>query len=213
MVLELEEEEPGNILGEPLSEKVESLDLLHFLKFDRREIAAVGRVVFRASRSKAGDIFEPPSKTIVQQLESEGEGYQGILVRWRPRRGSLFYEHIGTGEGYIVSPVAFRDGRFRIAFLGSQRQIRLFLGKVEGRALPFKVSSVMDASFSPDSPLGVLTEKQRNVIVSAFRLGYYDLPRKLDSDQLANQLSLVNSTVVEHIRKAERRMLAEMLGE
>jgi len=213
MVLELEEDEQGSVLGESLSEGVESLDLLHFLKFDRKEIAAVGRVGFRVSRRKPDNLFELPSRSIVQPLESEDERYRGILVRWRPRRGSMLYEHIGAGEGYIVSPLGFRDGRFKITFLGSQKQIRMFLGKIEERGLPFKVSSVMDASFSPDSPLGCLTEKQRNVIVSAFRLGYYDLPRKLDSDDLADHLNLVNSTVVEHIRKAERKMLAEMLGE
>jgi predicted DNA binding protein len=125
----------------------------------------------------------------------------------------MFYNHIGTGEGYVISPLGFRENKFRLTFLGSQRQIRLFLGKLEERGLAFRVSSVMDASFSPDAPLGVLTEKQRNVIVSAFKVGYYDLPRKLDSDQLADRLNLANSTVVEHIRKAERRMLAEMLGE
>lgn len=213
MVLEVEEDEPGTILGEALSENVASLDLLHFLKFDRKEIAAVGRVAFREPKRRALGIFEPPARTIVEPLESEDERYRGILVRWRPRRGSVFYDHIGTVEGYIVSPLAYRDHLFRMTFLGSQRQVRLFLGKIEERGLAFKVSSVMDASFSPDSPLGRLTEKQRNVIVSAFRMGYYDVPRKLDSYQLADRLDLVNSTVVEHIRKAERRMLAEMLGE
>ncbi len=122
-------------------------------------------------------------------------------------------DHIGTGEGYVISPFGFRDGRFKITFLGSQNQIRKFLGQVEDHGLSYKVVSVLDASFSPDSPLGRLTERQRSVLVSAFRLGYYDLPRKLNSDQLASKLDLVNSTVVEHIRKAERRMLAEMLGD
>jgi len=212
MTVEVEEGEPGDIMGESLSADVASLELLHFLKFDRKEIAAVGRVRFREPR-RAGDVFDAHGRTVVQQLESENERYQGILVRWRPRRGSMFYNHIGTGEGYVISPLGFRDNKFRLTFLGSQRQIRLFLGKLEERGLAFRISSVMDASFSPDAPLGVLTEKQRNVIVSAFKVGYYDLPRKLDSDQLADRLNLANSTVVEHIRKAERRMLAEMLGE
>jgi hypothetical protein len=213
MVVELYGKRLGAVIGMTVSEDVKSLELLHFLKFDRREIAAVGRVSFKEAASRVAGLFDPEDHTRVQLLEREDAGSFVVLVGWRPRRGSLLAEHIESGGGYMVSPFEFSDGRFRITFLGNQKQIQGFLKRAGTLGLSFRVDSVMDASFSPDSPLGCLTEKQRKVVVSAFRLGYYDLPRKLDSDDLAGKLGLVNSTVVEHIRKAERRMLAEMLGE
>ena len=66
---------------------------------------------------------------------------------------------------------------------------------------------------SCSSPFDCVTEEQRLVLVSAFKLGYCDAPRKLYADKLADQLNLVNSAVVGHIRKAEERMLARVLGE
>lgn len=185
----------------------------HFLKFDRREITAVGRVGFKEAGSKLEGLFDSGDHAKVQLLGREEGRFFVILVSWRPKRGSLLSDHFATGDGYVVNPFEFSDGRFKATFLGNQRQIQEFLGRVDAHGLSYRVVSVIDASFSPDSPLSCLTEKQRKVLVSAFRLGYYDLPRKLDSDQLAHELNLVNSTVVEHIRKAERRMLAEMLGE
>jgi predicted DNA binding protein len=77
----------------------------------------------------------------------------------------------------------------------------------------FKVISLMDAKFLPSSPVSRLTEKQREAIILAFNLGYFDTPRKISSEQLANKLGLANSTLAVHLRRAERRLLAEMLNE
>ncbi len=188
------------------------MELLHFLKFDRKEIAAVGRVSFREADSKVEDLLGISSVTQVQRLEEEGRFWM-ILIRWRPKRGSLVSHHIETGGGYMVDPFEFRDGKIRITFLGNQKQMRELISRVEEHGFSCKVVSAMDAKFSSISPLVYLTEKQRDILTSAFRLGYYDIPKRLDSDQLAEHLNLANSTVVEHIRKAQRRILAGMLGE
>ncbi len=48
--------------------------------------------------------------------------------------------------------------------------------------MKLKVVSLMDAKFSPSSPLQRLTEKQRDVLIKAYKLGYYDRPRKISSE-------------------------------
>jgi predicted DNA binding protein len=58
-----------------------------------------------------------------------------------------------------------------------------------------------------------LTEKQREVLISAHKLGYYDIPRRINSDQLAEHLDIANSTLVEHLRKAEQRLLVHILAQ
>lgn len=202
----------GVVEQTPLA-KVKSLELLHFLKFNTKEIAAVGRVSFKETDSKVEDLTGISNITQVELLEKEEGGSCMVLIRWRPKRGSLISSHIETGGGYIVGPFEFRDGRFKITFVGNQKQTLELIKRVEEHGLSCEVVSAMDAKFSPVSPLVYLTEKQRSILISAFELGYYDIPRRLDSDQLAEYFNLTNSTVVEHIRKAERRMLAGMLGE
>ena len=71
----------------------------------------------------------------------------------------------------------------------------------------------MDAKFLPDSPLSQLTGKQRDVIVAAFRKGYYDVPRRVSSEALTRQLEIREPTLVMHRRKAERRLLSALIGE
>jgi len=76
----------------------------------------------------------------------------------------------------------------------------------------FKVVSLTDARFSSDSPLNALTEKQRRVLSTAYRFGYYNLPRTIDSEQLARKLKLKRSTLVVHRRRAEHRLLAALFS-
>ena len=59
--------------------------------------------------------------------------------------------------------------------------------------------------------MSLLTEKQREVLTAAFQSGYFDIPRKMSSDELAVKLGIRNATFVAHRRKAERRLLAEIL--
>jgi len=66
-------------------------------------------------------------------------------------------------------------------------------------------------AFQPISPLSQLTEKKREVLLAAYKLGYYDIPRKITSQELAERLCLVDSTVVEHLRKAEQRLMTRLL--
>jgi predicted DNA binding protein len=75
-----------------------------------------------------------------------------------------------------------------------------------------KIVSLTDAVFSLNSPLEYLTEKQKAVIIDAFKNGYYDFPRKIGSEALARKLSIREPTLVIHRRKAERRLLAQVLG-
>jgi predicted DNA binding protein len=51
------------------------------------------------------------------------------------------------------------------------------------------------------------------VLIAAYKLGYYDVPRRITSEELAKKLDPVKSTLSAHVRKAERRLLTEMLNE
>jgi len=51
------------------------------------------------------------------------------------------------------------------------------------------------------------------VLVTSFREGYYDIPRRIESRELASKLGLKSSALIEHRRKAERRLLSSILSE
>jgi predicted DNA binding protein len=52
----------------------------------------------------------------------------------------------------------------------------------------------------------VLTSRQREIVLEAIRLGYFDLPRRIDLTQLAMRLSVKPPTLMEILRRAQGKM-------
>lgn len=61
-------------------------------------------------------------------------------------------------------------------------------------------------------PLDELTDRQREVVETAFQLGYYEVPRAVSADRIARELDLDPSTVTEHLQRAERNLMSALLS-
>ncbi|MCU4752511.1 helix-turn-helix domain-containing protein [Halobacteria archaeon AArc-curdl1] len=62
-----------------------------------------------------------------------------------------------------------------------------------------------------ERPIDSLTDRQQQVIQTAFDMGYYDVPRAASTDEIAAELDLDASTVAEHLQRAERNVLGRLL--
>lgn len=60
---------------------------------------------------------------------------------------------------------------------------------------------------SLNSLFGQLTEKQMKALLSAVENGYYEIPKRVTADELARRQGQPRSTLEEHIRKAESKVL------
>jgi hypothetical protein len=63
----------------------------------------------------------------------------------------------------------------------------------------------------PEYPLDGLTSRQREVVETAWEMGYYEVPKDVSADQVALELGLDSSTVNEHLQRAERNLLEQIL--
>jgi predicted DNA binding protein len=63
-----------------------------------------------------------------------------------------------------------------------------------------------------ESLLSKLTHRQRQMLLVAYALGYYDVPRRISSDELSRHLNIDKSTIVEHLRKAERKLIGGIIA-
>ena len=60
---------------------------------------------------------------------------------------------------------------------------------------------------SPNSLLGGLTKKQSSALITALSRGYYEIPKKVSTDEIARSLELPRTTFEEHLRKAESKVM------
>jgi|AntRauMinimDraft_4_1070384.scaffolds.fasta_scaffold00083_27 predicted DNA binding protein len=109
------------------------------------------------------------------------------------------------GEGRILADIpSHRDApAITEAFLAENPESEL-VTKREKAAItpPFSESGVRQV-------LRVhLTDRQLDVVETAFEMGYYDWPRRVTGEDVAAELGIASATFSEHVRTAERKLLA-----
>jgi hypothetical protein len=170
----------------------------------------VAQVAFKDLTSKVEDLLLDGFLVEAQTLEKNKNGVYTVFMRGGPSLSSVL-SFVGVESGYLFPPLGIGEGKIKFSYLGNEAQVKNFLEKINAIGIRYRVVLLSDASFSPISPLSQLTEKQREVLLAAYKLGYYDIPRKITSQELAERLCLVDSTVVEHLRKAEQRLMTRLL--
>lgn len=92
-------------------------------------------------------------------------------------------------------------------FLNSEG-VPVLLNRLSRQRVPFKVEEI-----SPLSADYKLTRRQLAILKSAMEMGLYDFPRRITQDELAARIGITPSTLTEILRRAEKKILGDFLGE
>jgi hypothetical protein len=114
---------------------------------------------------------------------------------------------------YPIGPLEIRDEKVKTSFVGKSGQIRQVPRKDEKGKSEIQDPLAYGCEVFPRLSTLQANRQQRTILTSAYNLGCYDIPRKFDSEQLAKKLNLGRSTVAEHLRKAEQRLIAEAISQ
>ena len=118
-------------------------------------------------------------------------------------------------NGFVHNaPVRIEDGReeWQVCFVDDRTEIEAALDRVREQAgAEVSIDAITSSeSASPsgrDQRLDTLTTKQRQVFEHAREAGYYEWPRKCDTRELADDMGVSKTTLLEHLRKAEAKLL------
>jgi len=209
-VLEIESTEIGKFLGEALPLEFDSFEVLAFLREDVREVAMVCKVSLKDPATLPEEVFSGSSLQVQVLEKLDKQTWICFVKRRRFSRGSI--QHRLLAHGYLSTPFFLKGGSLTASFLGSAAEVKGLLRKLDALGARYRVVSMGDAKFSFDSPMNRLTEKQLRVIVTAYNLGYYGLPRRVSSRELASKLKMSEPTLVMHRRKAEKRLFGAILS-
>src|SRR2546422_2240294 len=121
-------------------------------------------------------------------------------------------------EAVEAPPAIFQDGwgYFRVIAFDEVRTRDLFKDfnkrgpteLIRKRELPL---SVLPSSIWVNSLFGDLTSKQSDALLKAHRYGYYSSPRDVTTESIARSLGVSRSTYEEHLRKAENRIMGNLI--
>ncbi len=141
----------------------------------------------------------------------------GLLGGEFPDPGGL--PEFGNWKPVLAGTPQFVDvDRMRGTFLMNEDELGRFqaisrrYSEKYGAEFPLRILAVSSLKPEADSGLSRLTGKQRKALLLAYTLGYYDVPRRISSEGLARRLNVNKSTLVEHLRKGQRRLLSGILS-
>lgn len=149
------------------------------------------------------DIQQGDERLVVTRecLKRHEEGY---VERYVKRHGCLLLPPLKYEDGMKVVRVLALDGEQLTAFY------RDLVDDVEVEVAEKRTVS-MPLSDSPllrlDVLLPRLSTRQREVLVAAWREGYYRIPREVTTTELAAAFDLERRTVEEHLRLAEGKLM------
>lgn len=94
---------------------------------------------------------------------------------------------------------------------GSQEQLSDMLADMKAAGFDITLEKLQDYHIQ-ETPLDALTARQYEVLELAYELGYYDIPRGSSTSEIAAELGVDDSTVAEHLQRAEHNLLGILLG-
>lgn len=121
----------------------------------------------------------------------------------------------GTDSGDARYPLAEHvdvSGRgVTLTYTGSQDRISNEVAAIQAAGVDVMLKQLRGYRVE-ETALDSLTDRQQELVELAFDQGYYDVPRATTTNELADVIELDDSTVSEHLRRAERNLIAAVLG-
>jgi hypothetical protein len=200
-------------------DKVESLELLELIKVDFKEEI---KLVLSAITMKEGHSLEELRNNefieTLSVIKQEGNTYiclsKARFLRKFSLQHHLDYDKITNDFSFDIiwsTPTRFSQNKMTCSVIGTEENLKRFLNAITFAGTITQIS-FKKATYSEHALLSCLTERQKQVLLAANKYGYYSYPRKINGAQLAKKVGLSKPTVLQHLRKAEMRLISNILA-
>lgn len=152
------------------------------------------------------------SRSSASFMGGQGRVMRDILVDCNPEPGlrGAFAAH-----GFMhYGPSHHRDGRERRSLLTLSNRLSVDQTLADIKAAYDADFDIQRITTTPPRnssrlPFSELSPRQREAFQLARARGYYEYPRGVTAEALADELDITKTTFLEHLRKAERSLLTE----
>jgi len=211
MILELGLKPPFDKMLEQALSNVESYTIIEMVRIDFHRGIKVGIMEVNMREGFAiEDLTLPPPARVVSVIQSAGRTHTCVVQVQAPK------EMLGIFRDFDLdliwdTPMGFSGDSLVLSVVGEDEELRKLMGVIDSIG-EVKEMHVQPASFHREDILANLTDRQREVLVAAKRYGYYEYPRRMNAEELSKRVGISKATLVEHLRKAEGRLMASLLA-
>jgi len=206
--------EPNEMASEglgPLFEKIHSYEVLETLKIDFEEGVVVDLVEFHLKEGiQVHDLQSSGFLEILSVLKSEGKKHTCLIKFLEPEDEKGSFKEFDFDVIY-TTPILMSKEKYVQSVIGDTESLNKFIemNKKMGKVLNM---SFTKAAYQRHDIVSILTDKQKEILIAANKHGYYDYPKKINSQQLADKVNLSKPTLVQHLRKGEGRLMENIFS-
>ncbi len=196
--------------GKPALDAIDSLRVLEVLRIDfNKGIKAFLAEIELKEGCSIENFKRQKNMELLSILKSEGNKYTCLIKGHVPEEFKNLMRKFDL-DLIWDAPMLVSGDKVVFSAIGDQENIKKF---VERMKLIGNIENVSfkKGAYKEHDILSCLTEKQRKIVIEAMKSGYYDYPRKVNSEQLSQKVGISKATLVEHLRKAEGRLLSHIL--
>ena len=173
--------------------------ILNFLPYDFEEFIA--NAIIQIYHYKIDEIIEDikvhPSVigfNILEKYENQAK------INIRTKDPYLLYAIIKNGI-LIDFPVRLSEGLAVWKLVATRKRINDLLLQFEERGINFSLLRILNSDYSIDDNENKLNPEESQVILKAIKLGFFDIPRKISLEELANEMGKSKSALSVRLRK------------
>ena len=211
VVIELRTNEQFRKAQRGIFDKIESIDGLELFRLDFK---SGDTLMLTNVKMKNGYSIEdaeiPPEANILSILDVKQNVYS-CLMRLKP-----YAELDSIVKKFDINvvwdtPLIVTEEKRVYSAIADQENMKKLLDTITLIGTVEKTSYHKPA-YGAHGVLSCLTERQKEIVILAKKMGYYEYPRKINGDGLAQLSEISKAAIIEHLRKAESRIMTTILA-
>ena len=175
------------------------MEIENFLPYDLEN--SIGNSIIEIVYYDPNSIIEEikSHKSVIEYSLLEQEDNR-IKFNVKTKDPYLLYAVINCGV-LIDFPINVRDGFAYWRLISSRERIDRLLNIFEEKKIDFELLRIGTSPYSLEDEKNKLTLEESNVLDKAISSGFFEIPRKISLEELANQLGKSKSTLSVMLRK------------
>jgi len=210
VIIEIEPYETTKEAQRPMFTHIRSYEVLEVLRMDHMKGLYVDLIECHLKENVSIDeLATIGNMDILSVIRSEGDKHICLVLGHETEDANDVFSELNL---IYTAPSLISEERIIVSFISGQKDMMRFVEVVKANIGKVVNMTFKQSTYEKKVLQSILTDKQREIMNAAYRYGYYDIPKRISSEQLSERLNISKPTLLEHLRKAERRLFTEIFS-
>jgi predicted DNA binding protein len=212
LTVELEFHDAVKESMKPMFEDMYSFEVLETLKIDWEEAIVIDLIECQLKENVSiHDLTTLGKWEILSVLKSQGNKHTCLVKIIQQDEAKDAFKDLEVDVIY-TTPSIISNEKYTVSVIGDNENLNKFVEIMKEKMGNIVNMSFKKAAYQKHDILSVLTDKQKNILIAANHYGYYDFPKKITSKELSQKVNISKPTLIQHLRKAEGRIMSNILA-